>query len=265
MQPMLTVALNAARKAAQIIERASLRMDKVQIEKKARNDFVTQVDKAAEKEIIDQLRKAYPDHGIIAEESGENLTDSDYHWIIDPLDGTTNFIRGIPHYAVSIACVHKNRLEHAVVLDVVKREEFTASRGRGAQLNGHRIRVSNINSLDGALVGTGIPFSGRPLEKLEPYLESLKTITSQTAGIRRAGAAALDMAYVAAGRLDGFWELYLKPWDIAAGSLLVTEAGGLVCDLSGGNSHLKAGCILAATPKVAKQLLPITREHLGNF
>ncbi|GAB1261049.1 inositol monophosphatase family protein [Aurantivibrio plasticivorans] len=264
MEPMLTVALNAARKAAVLIERASERLDVVTVENKSKNDFVTEVDRAAEKEILYHLKKAYPQHNFLAEESGDHQgSENDYQWIIDPLDGTTNFIHGIPQYAVSIACVHKGRIEHAVIIDPIKREEYTASRGKGAQLNGRRIRVSAPPNLDATLIGTGIPFSGFALENMDAYLKAMAEIAGQTAGIRRAGAAALDLAYVAAGRLDGFFEMNLKPWDIAAGVLLVKEAGGMVSDFKGADNHMKTGHVVAAPPKVFKQLLPITQKHLG--
>lgn len=265
MEPMLNVALTAARKAARLTEQAAERLDIVTIETKSRNDFVTQVDHAAEREIIKQLRRAYPDHAIRAEESGlhEGSGESDYEWIIDPLDGTTNFIHGIPHFAISIACLHKGRLEHGVVIDPMKREEFTASRGKGAQLNGRRIRVSPRQGLEGALIGTGIPFSGFALEHVDPYLKCLREITAQTAGIRRPGSAALDLAYVAAGRFDGFWEIGLQPWDIAAGALLIQEAGGLVSDLKGGGNYLESGNITTGPPRVFRELVKITQKHLG--
>ncbi len=263
---MLTVALNAARKAAQIIEQAIDRLDKVTVETKTRNDFVTQVDIKAEKEIIYHLRKAYPEHKIVAEETGEHeVGESDYKWIIDPLDGTTNFIHGIPHFAVSIACVYKGKIEHAVIIDAIKREEFTASRGKGAQLNGRRIRVTDLTGLEGALIGTGLPFNGYAFEHIDPYLNCLKEIAGQTAGIRRPGSAALDLAYVAAGRFDGFWEIGLKPWDMAAGILLIKEAGGMLADFKGGEDYLNSGNIVAGAPKVFKNLLQITQKHLGNI
>ncbi|GAB1263445.1 inositol monophosphatase family protein [Aurantivibrio infirmus] len=266
MEPMLTVALNAARKAAQIIEQAIDRLDKVTVETKTRNDFVTQVDIKAEKEIIYHLRKAYPEHKIVAEETGEHeVGESDYKWIIDPLDGTTNFIHGIPHFAVSIACVYKGKIEHAVIIDAIKREEFTASRGKGAQLNGRRIRVTDLTGLEGALIGTGLPFNGYAFEHIDPYLNCLKEIAGQTAGIRRPGSAALDLAYVAAGRFDGFWEIGLKPWDMAAGILLIKEAGGMLADFKGGEDYLNSGNIVAGAPKVFKNLLQITQKHLGNI
>jgi myo-inositol-1(or 4)-monophosphatase len=266
MEPMLTIALRAARKAGEMIERALERVDVVNIEEKGRNDFVTDVDKASEKEIIYHLRKAYPDHRITGEETGTTGSeDSDYEWIIDPLDGTTNFIHGIPHFAISIACIHKGQIEHAVVLDPIKREEFTASRGRGAALNGRRLRVSSRRGLDGALIGTGIPFSGFALDNMTPYLAALQEIASQTAGIRRPGAASLDLAYVAAGRFDGFWEMNLQQWDIAAGVLLVKEAGGLISDFRGGNDFLNTGHVVCASPKVFKPLLQIVGKHMSKI
>jgi myo-inositol-1(or 4)-monophosphatase len=265
MEPMLTVALNAGRKAARLAEQAIERLDKLTIESKSRNDFVTHVDHAVEKEIIYHLRRAFPEHAIRGEESGlhEGSGNSDYEWLIDPIDGTTNFIHGIPHFAVSIACLHKGRVEHGVIIDPMKREEFTTSRGKGAQLNGRRIRVSTRQGFAGALIGTGIPFSGFTVEHMEPYLACLREIAEQTSGIRRPGSAALDLAYVAAGRLDGFWEMGLKPWDIAAGVLLIQEAGGLISDFKGGESYLKTGNITTGTPKVFKSLVQITQKHLG--
>ena len=265
MEPMLNIALRAARKAAEKIERALERVSVIDIEEKGRNDFVTEIDKASEKEIIYHLRKAYPDHTIIGEESGFLKGDNpDYEWVIDPLDGTTNFIHGIPHFSISIACKFKGQLLHGVVLDPVKREEFTASKGKGAALNGRRIRVTDRRGLNGALIGTGIPFSGFALENMTPYLRALEEIAGQTAGIRRQGSAALDLAYVAAGRYDGFWEMNLKEWDIAAGILLVQEAGGLVSDFRGGNDHLSSGHIVCASPKVFKPLLQIVGKHMSR-
>lgn len=265
MEPMLNIALRAARKAGELIERAWERSDLTKFEEKGRNDFVTEVDKASEQEIIYHLRKAYPKHSIHAEESGVlEGAEPDYEWIIDPLDGTTNFIHGIPQFAVSIACRYRGRIEHAVVLDPIKREEFTASRGRGAALNGRRIRVSGRQNLRGGLIGTGIPFNGPALENMDSYLAALKEIAGQTAGIRRPGAAALDLAYVAAGRFDGFWEMHLNSWDIAAGSLLVKEAGGLISDFRGGDGYLDSGHLVCATPKAFKPLLQIVGKHLGS-
>jgi myo-inositol-1(or 4)-monophosphatase len=265
MEPMLNIALRAARKAALLIERSYERLDLVKIENKRPNDFVTEVDRAAEKEIIYQLRKAYPDHSIRGEESGDQPgKNTDYEWIIDPLDGTTNFVHGMPHFSISIACKYKGHLEHAVILDPIRREEFTASRGKGAALNGRRIRVSSRRGLEGALIGTGIPFDGYAYDHIEPYLACIQEVAGQTAGIRRAGSAALDLAYVAAGRFDAFWELNLNEWDFAAGVLLVQEAGGLVSDFRGGKTFSESGHIVCGNPKVFKPILQIVEKHLGH-
>lgn len=266
MEPMINIALRAGRKAAELIERAFERVDLLTIETKSRNDFVTEVDKAAEKEIIYHLRKAYPDHSFRGEEGGAQPgKNSDYEWIIDPLDGTTNFIHGLPHFSVSIACKYKGQIEHAVVIDPIKREEFTASRGRGATLNGRRLRVSNRRGLEGALIGTGIPFSGYAFEHIGPYLACVQEIAGQTSGIRRCGSAALDLAYVAAGRFDAFWEMNLNEWDIAGGILLVKEAGGLVSDFNGGANYLETGHIVCGSPKVFKPILQIVQKNLGHL
>jgi myo-inositol-1(or 4)-monophosphatase len=264
MEPMINIALRAARKAGENIVRASDDLDRFEVKAKGVNNFVTEVDMAAEQEIIYHLRKAYPDHAILGEEGGlVGDEHADYRWVIDPLDGTTNFIRGIPHFAVSIACLYKGKVEHAVVVDPVRREEFTASRGRGAQLNGRRIRVSGLSSLDGALLGTGIPFKDHCDDRLEPYARSIQVLAAQCAGIRRAGAAALDLAYVAAGRLDAFWEIGLSQWDIAAGALLIREAGGLVSDIDGSDNYLQTGNIVAGNPKCFKAVLQATKPLLG--
>lgn len=266
MEPMLTIALRAGRKAAELIERAFERVDLVTIETKSRNDYVTEVDKAAEKEIIYHLRKAYPDHAFRGEEGGFQAgKNSDYEWIIDPLDGTTNFIHGVPHFSISIACKYKGHIEHAVIIDPIRREEFTASRGRGAALNGRRIRVANRRSLEGSLIGTGIPFSGYALEHLNGYLACVQEIAGQAAGIRRCGSAALDLAYVAAGRFDAFWEINLNEWDIAGGVLLVKEAGGLISDFSGGADFIESGNIVCGSPKVFKPILQVVQKHLGHL
>ena len=264
MEPMVNIALRAARKVGEQIVRASDDLDHLEVKSKSLNDFVSEVDLAAEQEIKYQLQKAYPDHAVLGEESGlTGAEDADYCWIIDPLDGTTNYVRGIPHYAVSIACLYKGKLEHAVIVDPVRREEFTASRGRGAQLNGRRIRVSKRASLDGALLGTGIPFKDHCDDKLAPYSKSLEILAGQCAGIRRAGAASLDLAYVAAGRLDAFWEIGLAKWDIAAGALLIREAGGLVADINGSETFLESGNIVCGNPKCFKAVLQATRPLLG--
>ena len=250
---MLNIAVRAARRAGSIINRATLDGSALQVRSKRANDFVTRVDGAAEEAVIDIVRKAYPDHGFIAEESGESTPDAEYLWIIDPLDGTTNFIHGFPQYAVSIAVQHRGALTHAVVYDPAKNELFTASQGRGAFLNDRRIRVSKCLKLDDALVGTGFPF--KELGRLDLYMRQLRVFMEKSSGVRRAGAAALDLAYVACGRLDAFWELGLAPWDMAAGALLIQEAGGLVGDLNGDDGYLERGEIATATPKVFPQLL----------
>jgi len=261
---MINIALRAARKAGESIVRASDELHRFEVKAKGINNFVTEVDINAEREIIYHLQKAYPDHAILGEESGLiGNAEAEYRWIIDPLDGTTNFIRGIPHYAVSIACMYRGKIEHAVVVDPVRHEEFTASRGRGAQLNGHRIRVSDLASLDGALLGTGIPFKNHCDDKLEPYSRSIELLASQCAGIRRAGAAALDLAYVAAGRLDAFWEIGLAQWDIAAGVLLVREAGGLAADIDGSDNYLDSGNIVCGNPRCFKAVLQVVKPLLG--
>ncbi len=266
MEPMVNIALRTAHSAGEIIVRASQRIDRLKVTEKSQNDFVTEIDRMAEAEIIDQLRTAYPTHSFISEEAGTiKGTDPDSVWIIDPLDGTTNFIHGIPHYAISIAFSHKGRLEHAVVYDPIKREEFTASRGRGALLNGTRIRVSGLEQSRGALYATGIPFSGKPFENMTPYLDCMAALADQSSGIRRMGVASLDLAYVAAGRVDAFWEMFLQPWDIAAGILLVKEAGGRVSDFQGGNTSLESGHIVACTPRLLKPTLKTVGKHLGHL
>jgi len=259
MQPMLNIAVRAARNAGNIIARSVDRLDQITINVKAENDYVSEIDRQAEQEIIHTIRKAYPNHGILGEETGSHEGD-EYLWIIDPLDGTTNFLHGFPQFAVSIGLKHKGRLEQAVVYDPLRQELFTASRGAGAQLNDRRIRVSKRNDLEGALLGTGFPFKQQ--QHLETYLKTFKALFPMTAGIRRAGSAALDLAYVAAGRLDGFWEIGLNPWDMAAGVLLIQEAGGLVSDFSGGNDFLTTGNVVAANPKVFKAMLQKIRPHL---
>lgn len=265
MQPMLNIALRAARSAGEMIFRSIERLDVISVDEKSAKDYVTEVDKAAELMIVQAIRKAYPSHGFLGEEGGVlegSGEGAEYQWIIDPLDGTTNFIRGVPHFAVSIACKYRGRLEHAVVLDPVRQEEFTASRGRGAALNGRRLRVSNRKSLEGALLGTGFPFRNDQLDHLENYLGMFRSLVGQTAGLRRAGAASLDLAYVAAGRYDSFWEFGLSEWDMAAGALLIQEAGGLVSDFSGGHDFLEKGQIVAGNTKCFKAVLTAIQPHL---
>ena len=255
MHPILNIAIKAARRAGAIINRAALDGAPLDVRSKQVNDFVTQVDREAESAVIEVLRKAYPDHAILAEESGAETggAKSEYRWIIDPLDGTTNFIHGFPQYCVSVGVQHRGALAHAVVYDPFKNELFTASKGRGAYLNDRRLRVTRCAQLRDALVGTGFPF--KELTRIELYMKQLRTMMASCSGVRRAGSAALDLAYVAAGRLDAFWEMGLSPWDMAAGALLIQEAGGLVGDLRGEQGFLESGDIAAATPKVFAQLL----------
>ena len=260
MHPTLNIAVKAARRAGGIINRAARDVDQIKVSAKRDKDFVTEVDKAAEQAIIGVLREAYPDHAILAEESGAS-GDSEYLWIIDPLDGTTNFIHGLPQYCVSIALAHKGILTHAVVYDPNKNELFTATKGGGAFLNDRRIRVSRRTKLNEVLVGTGFPF--RYFEHVDAYMGMLRDFMHKTAGVRRPGAAALDLAWVAAGRLDGFWELGLAPWDMAAGALLIAEAGGLVGDLTGEADYLNTGNIVGGNPKVFAQLLQLIAPHLN--
>ena len=259
--PTLNIAVKAARRAATIINRASLDLDLIAVQTKSPNDFVSEVDRAAEAAIVEVLRDAYPEHAILAEESGHSgpTTDAEYQWIIDPLDGTTNFLHGFPQYAVSIALTRNGVLDTAVVYDPNRNELFTASKGRGAFLNERRIRVSKRIRLSDSLIGTGFPF--RQIDNVDVYMGMFRELTQKTAGIRRPGAASLDLAYVACGRLDGFWEIGLSPWDMAAGALLIQEAGGLISDLSGEADYLTTGNLVAATPKVFGQLLPLIQAH----
>ncbi len=251
---MLNIAIRAARAAGDSIVREMDRACDIPIEDKGKNDFVTEVDKNAEEIIISTIQKSYPDHAFLAEESGQR-GESDYLWIIDPLDGTTNFLHSFPHFAVSIALKQKGILNQAVVYDPLKQELFTATKGKGAQLNNRKIRVSSKKELDGALLGTGFPYSDE--KAMLKFIESYKALFPKVAGIRRAGVASLDLAYVASGRLDGFWEFNLKPWDIAAGVLLIQEAGGISAELSGGLDYLESGNIISANPKLLKAMLKI--------
>jgi len=262
MNPMLNIAVNAARNAGDIIVKHLNRLDRLTVTSKDRNDFVSEVDRQAEDEIIAVIRKAYPGHGILAEESGQHQGSDEYEWIIDPLDGTTDFLHGYPQFAVSIALRHKGKLEQAVIYDPMRQELFTASRGSGAFLDNRRIRVSQQKGLEGALLGTGFPY--KDMQHLDAYLDMFRALITEVAGIRRPGSAALDLAYVAAGRFDGFWEIGLNPWDIAAGILLVREAGGLVGDLAGGHSYLETGNIVAAAPKLFPAILREIRPHLTD-
>jgi myo-inositol-1(or 4)-monophosphatase len=252
MQPLLNIAVRAARRAGDIIVRAIPRLEAVEVHTKGRNDYVTEVDRAAEADIIETIRRLHPDHAILAEESGAS-GDSDVVWIIDPLDGTTNFMHGFPTFAVSIGVQVRGRMEHAVVFDPMRQEMFTASRGEGSQCDGRKIRVSKQTTLEGSLIATGFPYRADS-PWLDEYLAMQKAVMVKAAGLRRPGAAALDLAYVAAGRCDGFWEMGLKPWDTAAGTLLITEAGGRVGTLSG-EDYKQGGHIVGGTPKVFAALV----------
>ena len=266
MHHMVNIAVTAARKAGNIIVRYLDQLDKIGVSEKGYNDFVTGVDKQAEQEIIDTIRKVYPQHNIIGEESGEitgeNSGEEEHTWIIDPLDGTMNYIHGFPHFAVSIGCKLNGKIEHGVIYDPIRQELFTATRGNGAYLNERRIRVSEQKKLQRSLVGTGFPFRDR--HHLKYYMNMFQAIYPEVSGMRRAGSAALDLAYVAAGRFDGFWELGLKEWDMAAGVLLIKEAGGLVGDLHGEESYLETGNIVAGNPKIFKALLQIIQTCLRD-
>ena len=275
---MLNVAVRAARRAGRIINRASLDLDTLQVARKQRNDFVTEVDHASEEAIIDTLLTAYPGHSILAEESGHSengqkvdskkgggqmaqVMQAENIWIIDPLDGTTNFIHGLPQYGISIALMQRGVVTQAVVYDPSRDELFTASKGRGAFLNDRRIRVSKRTRLEESLVGTGFPF--RKIDNLDQYLAMLRAVTEKAAGVRRPGAAALDLAYVACGRFDAFFELGLSPWDVAAGSLLITEAGGLIGNFPADGDYLFAEEVVAGSPKVFAAMIALLRGTRG--
>ncbi|ABX77976.1 inositol monophosphatase [Coxiella burnetii] len=260
MHPMLNIAIQAARNAARTIVRFVDRLDTLDINEKTRNDFVTQVDRLSEDEIINTIHKAYPDHTILAEETGLQKYKNDYTWIIDPLDGTANFIHGFPQFAISIALKYRGTLEIGLVYDPLRQELFTATRGSGAQLNNRKIRVSSCQKLSHALIGTGFPFKAKEL--FPAYLKIFEAVFPQTSGVRRAGAAALDLAYVAAGRLDGFWEMSLRPWDMAAGILLITEAGGIVSDFQGEKNYMENGNVIAGNPRIHKALLEIVSKNI---
>jgi myo-inositol-1(or 4)-monophosphatase len=259
MQPMLNIAVRAARRAGDLIVRHLDRVPTLNVQAKGRNDFVTEVDRMAERDIMETVLRVHPDHGFLCEESGRSGGD-EYIWIIDPLDGTTNFLHGFPTFAVSIAVEWRGRLEHAVIYDPMRQELFTASRGYGAQVDGKRIRVSKQVTLDGALIGTGFPYRANA-RWIDEYMAMLKAVMQETAGIRRPGSAALDMAYVAAGRTDGFWEIGLSPWDTAAGTLLITEAGGRIGTLTG-EPYAQGGHVVAGTPKVYEALLACLAPHV---
>jgi myo-inositol-1(or 4)-monophosphatase len=260
VQPLLNIAVRAARRAGEIIVRSMNRLESLTVASKGRNDFVSEVDRAAEREIIGAIRRHYPQHAFLAEESGRSGGTHDTLWIIDPLDGTTNFLHGFPVFAVSIACQIKGRLEHAVIYDPLRQELFTASRGAGAHLDNHRMRVSKARALEGALIATGFPYRANT-RYLDAYLAMLRAVTEQAAGVRRPGAAALDLAYVAAGRVDAFWEIGLSAWDTAAGTLLIQEAGGLIGTLTGAD-YRQEGDVVAGTPKVYAALVELLAPHV---
>lgn len=261
MHPMINIATRAARSAGRILIRYYEHTESLRVDEKSRNDFVSEVDRQAEQTIIQELRSKYPDHSFLGEESGAHKGNS-YEWVIDPLDGTTNYLHGVPQFSISIALKYKGQLEHGLVYDPLREEMFTASRGGGAKLNDRKLRVSQRTGLTGALLGTGIPF--RDQRHLKAYLGMLETLIEDTSGIRRPGSAALDLAYVAAGRTDGFWELGLAEWDFAAGALLVREAGGVVTDLSGGDRFLDTGNVIAGGLKVHNAILRRIQPYLSS-
>src|SRR5437899_4950335 len=254
--PMLNIAVKAARRAAAVINRASFDIDRLEVTEKHHNDFVTDVDQAAEQAIIDILLKAYPSHAILAEESGAsaNLHDeNDFVWIIDPIDGTTNFIHGLPQYCISIALQHRGVITEAVIYDPNRNDLFTASKGSGAYLNEKRIRVTRRDKIADALLATGLPHGSS--DRLDEYIKMYRLMSEKSHGLRHAGSAALDLAYIACGRFDGFFHKGLQPWGVAAGSLLVSEAGGIIADFSGETSYLDSGEVLAGNPKVFAQMV----------
>ena len=253
MHPMLNIAVRAARVAGNIIAKGFENQSELMIEAKGNNDYVTRIDKEAEQAIISKIQQSFPEHSFVGEEGGVVEGDNDFKWIIDPLDGTTNFIKGIPHFAVSIALMHKGRLDQAVVFDPIRGELFTATKGGGAQLNGFRIRASKAKELSQTILATAFPFKDK--STLPAYMTSFGKIFPHAGDIRRSGSAALDLAYVAAGRYDGYWEKGVKPWDIAAGELLVRESGGLVTDFNGGNDPMQKGEIVAGSPKIVQILV----------
>jgi myo-inositol-1(or 4)-monophosphatase len=261
MHPMLNIAIRAARSAGNIIIRSLQHVEHLEVTTKGRNDFVTDVDRLAEQEIISVIHKSYPDHAILAEESGEQ-GDSETIWVIDPLDGTANFLHGFPHYCVSIGVMVRGRIEHGVIYDPLREELFTASRGAGAQLNDRRLRVTKQKTLAGSLIATGFPFKYH--EHFPAYLATFNAVFPEVSDLRRGGSAALDLAYVAAGRVDAYWELGLQKWDLAAGILLIEEAGGVVSDFTGGENHIEHGNLVAGNFNIHQQLLNQIKPHLSE-
>ena len=261
MHPMLNIAIRAARSAGNIIVRSLQHVEHLEVTTKGLNDFVTDVDRLAEQEIINAIQKSYPDHAILAEESGVQ-GDDDTVWVIDPLDGTKNFLHGFPHYCVSIGILVKGRMEHGVIYDPLRDELFSASRGDGVKLNDRRLRVTKRKELAGSLLATGFPF--KYPQHLPAYLDTFKAVLPQVADVRRTGSAALDLAYVAAGRFDGYWEIGLKKWDLAAGALMVEEAGGVVSDFTGGDNYFNSGNIVVGNLRLHKQILDSITPHLTD-
>jgi myo-inositol-1(or 4)-monophosphatase len=263
MHGMVNIAVRAARRAGELMIRQLNHLEALEITEKNHNEYVTEVDYLAEEAIVEVIHDHYPEHAILAEERGQQ-GNNEFQWIIDPLDGTTNFIHGFPVFAVSIAVTHNGQLEHGVVYDPLRQEIFTASRGQGAQLDGRKIRVSRHNSMRHSLIATGFPYRANK-EHLDDYLAMLKSVITASSGIRRPGSAALDLCYVAAGRVDGFWELGLKIWDIAAGALMIKEAGGRISDFHGNDAYLQSGDVVAGNPKVYAGLSKLLAPHVSNL
>jgi len=253
MHGMVNIAIRAAREAGEIMIRQLNHLEKLSISEKSNNEYVTEIDKIAEKTIINIIHEHFPDHSILGEEYGEQ-GNNEYQWIIDPIDGTTNFIHGFPVFCVSIAVTRDNQLEHGVVYDPLRQEIFSSTKGQGSQLDGRKIRVSRTKSLSDALIATGFPYRSNK-NKLDEYLIMLKKVIQNTSGIRRPGSAALDLCYLACGRVDGFWEFGLRKWDIAAGALIIKEAGGIITSFSGGDDYLETGDIVAGNPKIYDEIL----------
>lgn len=258
MHPLMNIAIKAARSASKIILRATDRLDTIQVTEKKFNDFVTEVDKNAEQEIINIIHDSYPDHAILGEESGESGK-SDYTWIIDPIDGTNNFFHGHPHFCISIGIKFKNTIEHGLIYDPLRNELFTATRGAGAYLNDRRIRVAQRKQFAGSIISSG--FGNKLIENVSDYLKILTTILPQATGIRQSGSAALDLAYVASGRIDGFWAMALSPWDIAAGVVIIKEAGGIVDDFDGNGKYMETGNVIAGNQNIFNLILQIIKTN----
>ena len=260
---ILQKAVEAAHLGGQILTEGFGKLQKHQIGLKGRGDFITEMDYQSEKAILDYVRQHFPDHGIQAEESGEVDTDSEYKWIVDPLDGTANYVQGIPFFSVSIAVLKSNTPEYGVVYVPMLHEMFTAQKNEGAWLNGEAIHLSDKTDMEQAILSTGFPW--RSKEQLQPFLKAFEGIFSQSAGIRRMGSAAIDLAYTACGRFEGFWEMALKPWDISAGVLMVEEVGGRVTDFTGGNTYFQSGNVVAGHPVIHEKMIAVTRQFLGHL